>query len=99
MTRTVKVRGVVIVNAALLALLAAVSLGPRADAQRGQTPRARGDYTMISGKIMGGNASVVYVLDAVNQEMIALRWNETDKGLDGIGFRDLAADAAADPGR
>ncbi len=92
-------RGVVIVNAALLALLAAVSLGPRADAQRDHPSRARGDYTMISGRIMGGNSSVVYVMDAVNQEMVALRWNEGDKGLDGIGFRDLAADAAADPGR
>ncbi len=98
MTRSVKIRGAVIVNAALLALLAAVSLGPRAEAQRA-SGRARGDYTMVAGKIMGGNASVVYVLDANNQEMVALRWNESDKSLEGIGYRDLAADAAVDPGR
>lgn len=91
-------RGALAANAALLALLAAVSLAPVASAQRG-TSRARGEYSMSAGRILGGSASVVYVLDAANQELIALRWNESTKSLDGIGFRDLSQDAQAEPGR
>lgn len=91
-------RGALVVNAVLLALLAAVSLAPVASAQRGAA-RARGEYSMSAGRILGGSASVVYVLDAANQELIALRWNESTKSLDGIGFRDLNQDAQAEPGR
>lgn len=97
MKQTARMRGALIANGVLLALLAAVSLGPRADAQR--SARARGDYTMVSGKIMGGNSNVVYVVDGANQEMVALRWNDSAKTLEGVGYRDLAADAQADPGR
>ncbi|MFM9996146.1 MAG: hypothetical protein ACKVU4_10130 [Phycisphaerales bacterium] len=93
-----KTRGAILVNAGLLAVLAGVSLAPSADAQRG-TARARGDYSMVAGRIQGGNAAVVYVLDAANQEMIALRWNESTKSLEGVGFRDLNQDATAEPGR
>ncbi len=90
-------RGAVIANVVLLALLAAVSLGPRAAAQRGA--RAHGEYSMVSGKVMGGNSSVVYIVDGANQEMIAVRWNDGARTLQGIGYRSIDADGVADPGR
>ena len=93
------IRGALIVNGVLLTLLGVVSLAPRADGQRAGSGRARGDYTMVSGRIQGGNANVVYVLDAANQEMIGLRWNESAKALEGVGYRDLQADAQAEMGR
>ena len=67
-------------------------------AQRGGV-RARGEYALVGGQIQGGNANAVYVIDGANQEMIALRWNESTKSLEGVGYRDLQADGQAVPGR
>ncbi len=92
-------RGLIALNAGLIVLLGAVTLAPSADAQRDRTGRARGEYTMVAGRIQGGNSNVVYILDSSNQDMIALRWNASTKSLEGIGYRDLRADAAAEPGR
>jgi hypothetical protein len=54
---------------------------------------------MVSGRIIGGSNHAVYIVDAANQEMVAVRWNETIKGLDPIGYRNLQADAQVQPGR
>jgi len=90
-------RGLIVLNAALLLILGAVVLSPSTFAQRGS--RARGEYTMVSGKIVGGNAHVVYILDGANQEVLAAKWNEGAKSIDVIGYRDMQADAQAQPGR
>jgi hypothetical protein len=91
-------RGLVALNAVLLLALAAVTLAPASHAQRaGQ--RARGEYTMVSGKVTGGNSHAVYLVDAANQEALALLWSQSAKGLDVVGYRDLHADSTAQPGR
>jgi hypothetical protein len=96
-------RGLIALNVALLMVLAAVTLAPSSHAQRAGAPpatgRARGEYTMVSGKITGGSAHAVYVVDGNNQETLALIWNQSTKGLDVIGYRDQHADSAAQPGR
>jgi predicted amidohydrolase len=96
-------RGLIALNAALLLVLAAVTLAPASHAQRATggnaAGRARGDYTMVSGKVTGGNSHAVYVVDANNQETLALLWNQSAKGLEPIGYRDQHADSAAQPGR
>jgi hypothetical protein len=92
-----KTRALVVLNGALIAVLGAVVLAPSSLAQRGS--RARGEYTMVSGRIIGGNANAVYIVDSSNQEMIAVRWNESSKSLDGLGYRDISADAQTQPGR
>ncbi len=91
-------RGLIALNVALLLVLGLLALQPPAGARQAGT-RARGEYTMVAGRIQGGNSNCVYVIDAVNQDMIALRWNESKKSLDGIGYRDLRADAQTAPGR
>jgi hypothetical protein len=91
-------RRLILLNAGLLAVLAAITLAPSTHAQRGAT-RARGEYTLVAGKIIGGSGHCVYVVDAANQEMVAVRWNESQKGLDTLGYRDLQADAQSQPGR
>jgi hypothetical protein len=104
-------RGLIILNMALLMVLAAVTLAPESGAQQrgggggiGTNPgagvgRARGDYTMVSGRVTGGSSNAVYVVDANNQELLSLLWNQSGRGLDVIGYRDLHADATAQPGR
>ena len=77
-------------NGALLALLAAVTFGPSVDAQQG---RRRGDYTMVAGGVKGASSSAVYIVDTVNQEMMAVTYSQQTKTLDGVGYQNLAADA------
>lgn len=84
-------------NAALLVVLGIVSISI-AQAQPGA--RARGNYAMVGGEYMGGGgANAVYILDAANQELIAVKWDESRKVLDGIGYRDLNRDAQQRSGR
>ncbi len=82
-------------NVGLLVVLGVVSI---AQAQPGA--RARGNYAMVGGEYLGGGgANAVYILDAANQELIAVKWDEGRKVLDGIGYRDLSKDAQMRGGR
>jgi hypothetical protein len=78
------------VNAALLVLLAAVTFTPAADAQA----RVRGQYTMVSGGAAGTVGDIVYIVDTINQEMIAVNYEYSTKRLRGVGHRNIAADIA-----
>ena len=46
-----------------------------------------------------GGAEVVYLVDTVNRELIAVRWDQGRKSLTGIGYRNLDADTAVAPAR
>jgi hypothetical protein len=89
-TRAPDLRALVLLNAALLIVLGAVTFSSSAGAQA----RGRGDYTMVGGGVNGAEASAVYVADASNQELIALTFNVNTRRLEGIGYRNLALDAA-----
>jgi hypothetical protein len=88
--RAGKLRGLLVLNVLLLALLTAMTFGSSADAQG----RVRGKYTMAAGGVNGSNSSAVYVVDVVNQELMAVTYNKNSKLLEGIGYRNLAFDAA-----
>ena len=90
----VRVNPLIAANVVLLVVLGAVSI---ATAQPGN--RARGDYAMVGGEILGGDGNAVYILDASNQELIAVKWDTSRKVLDGIGFRDLNRDSQERAGR
>ncbi len=99
MTRS-KLRGLLALNVALLAVLAIVSLSPEAGADGTQpAARARGAYTMVAGPIRTGNASAIWIVDSANQELAVVRFNDSKQQLEGIGFRDIAEDATRRPGR
>ena len=82
-------------NAALLGILAVLTIAgmqTSADAQpAGQ--RSRGDYTILSGRYQGGTSSAVFVVDAANQEVLALTWNRTKNELEPVGMRSMLADS------
>lgn len=95
---------VVGVNLALLALLAllVVSSSPAGARENGTrenaAPRARGEYTMLTGRSGSGSGSTVYLIDGANAEMISLRYDQ--RTLFAItGYRSLEADAKATPQR
>lgn len=83
-------RALLILNMVLLVILGAVTFGARVQAQN----RVRGEYTMVAGGVNGSNADAVYIIDATNQEMFAVIYDYNQKLLNGMGYRNLAADAA-----
>lgn len=90
-SRGPRLRGLLAVNAALLLVMAAVTFAPSAGAQAG---RARGEYLMVSGYINGSEPQVVYIVDATNQQMVAVRYRQDLRVLEGLSARNLRADSA-----
>ncbi len=98
----VNVRKVLIgVNAALLLALAGMSAWPAGASQPGAAVpgRDRGQYTMVTGRMATGSGDAVYIVDAVNRELVALRWDNSRRALVGVGYRNLDADGATAPTR
>jgi hypothetical protein len=84
------------VNAGLVAVIGITALAPA----QPDTNRARGEYAIVGGEYQGGGGeNAVYILDATNQDLIAVRWDRSRKSLTGIGYRDLSLDAQERPGR
>lgn len=84
-------RGLIMLNGALLCVLALITFGGNADAQN----RPRGDYNMVAGGVNGSETGAVYIVDGTTQELIAITFEPNSKEIIGIGYRNLAADASA----
>ncbi len=89
----------VILNVALLALVITLGVARNAGANGSQPDRARGAYSMISGAIQGGSNDVAYIIDTVNQELVAIDWNGANSQFRVIGYRNLAVDSKQRGGR
>ncbi len=94
--------GLVGLNGALLVALALVTFSPgAAGQQRGAAAppaapaRNPGDYTLLGGRVQGQSSEAIYILDAVNREIVAVSWDQSRRTLGPIGFRDLNIDAQA----
>jgi hypothetical protein len=85
------VKALLAVNAALLAVLGAMRFAPKADAQG----RPRGEYLMLAGEVAGAKPQVVWILDQVHEELVAVSWSRERSELVGLGFRSLASDSVA----
>ena len=83
-------RGLLALNALLLIILAAMTYGASALAQA----RGRGEYTMVAGGLPNVDGDGIYIVDVANQEMIIMAYNQQTKTLDGVAYRNLAADAS-----
>jgi hypothetical protein len=86
-------RGLLALNGALLLILAAVTFAPGSSVEAQN--RGRGEYTMVAGGLPNVDADGIYILDVQNQEMVIMAYDTQTKVLQGIGYRNLAADAAA----
>jgi len=92
--------GLVALNLVLLGVLGVLTFSPQVGAQMGGEPmRVRGEYTLVGSETLGETASTVHVLDSANRELVSLRWNDSTKALEGLGFRDLVRDVNSDPER
>ena len=92
-------RWLVATNLALAAGIAVAAASLPASGNQ-STSRARGQYTMVAGDIRaGGDASGIYIIDSVNEEMVVVRWDDNRGTLTGIDYRSLSTDTARRPGR
>jgi len=87
-------KGLVAVNAGLLVVLAGVVVTPMAFGQKAAN-RGRGDYTMVTAKILGAEQDGLYIVDSANQEMVCLQFDRSRQAMKFIGYRDLGADVRA----
>jgi hypothetical protein len=87
-----------LLNLVLLGALGAITFLPEAVSANAQPARARGEYTLIAGRPNGQTTDAIFVLDAANQEMIALKFDSARK-LAVMGNRNLEADAKQSPSR
>ncbi|MFZ4576306.1 MAG: hypothetical protein ACOYN0_18125 [Phycisphaerales bacterium] len=97
------VRPLVFVNVALaVAIGATVASRPVAIGQTepaASARRPRGEYTLVSAKTNQGGPYAVWVLDAANNEMLVLRWEQSRQTLVGAGYRNLSTDSRQPLGR
>jgi hypothetical protein len=87
----------VAVNALLVCAAAAGLVASRAWAQPGGPGfqnRPRGNYLMVSGRASGVSGNLIYVIDTINREMVALRYQRAAGRLEPIAYRNLTADSA-----
>ncbi len=86
------------VNVGLL-MAAAVVHWAASPGQAQSDPRSRGSYLIIGGEIQGGDANAIYVLDTINEELLAVRWNHSRRVLEVLGYRDVRRDTSQEAGR
>lgn len=87
-------RRLIALNVCLLIALGALTLASVAGAGQ-PLERPRGDYAFVSGRVQGATTHDVFVLDATNQELVALAWDRGNNRFTGVGYRSLAADGRA----
>jgi len=80
-------------NGVLVAVLALVTFATGAEGRQTARARASGQYAIISVAFQGATDRAMFILDAANEELIGMRWDRSRRALEGIGYRDLKADA------
>ncbi|MAC18714.1 MAG: hypothetical protein CMJ23_03375 [Phycisphaerae bacterium] len=83
-------KGLLVLNGLLVAVLAAITFAPSADAQ---SQRFRGKYTMVSGRSQGTTPYLLYILNQNSRELVAVRYNVQQNMLEGMAYADLAKDS------
>ncbi len=86
-------RPLLAINAVLVLAMGVLTLGPMAGAENGAQPRrAAGEYTMVAARPQGLSEDALWIVDANNLELMAVRFDGSANELRFIDFRDLRAD-------
>lgn len=81
-------------------LLAAVAMAQGTSPAGPAVTRPRGQYLLLAGRMQGSPPGVVWVIDTVNRELLALKWNRSERRLEPFDIRNLNRDTAgAGPAR
>lgn len=94
--------GVIALNVLLIAVLTAIVFVPTSDAQQAQPssytpPTATPAYLAVPSVASGMSTGVVYIMNTVQREMVAVAWNQNRNKIMTLGYRNIAADAQSVP--
>ena len=81
--------GLIVLNAALLLVLAAITFSSDLFAQS----VSRGEYICVSGNIQGSNIPVTWILNQSTQELVAMSYDKQKRQFTGLGYRNITTDA------
>ncbi len=90
-------KGLITLNVLLIVALVLVSIGP-SDSNAQNANRARGQYSALSITIPGSVSDAIAIVDANNQEIVALRWDASRRSLAGIDYVSLQTPEASGGG-
>lgn len=90
-------KGLITLNVLLIVALVLVSIGP-SDSSAQNANRARGQYSALSMTIPGSVSDAIAIVDANNQEIVALRWDASRRSLAGIDYVSLQLPEGASGG-
>lgn len=80
-------------NAGVSVVPSALAQGGGGGVGGGGASRARGQYLLLAGRVNGSSTAGVYIIDSVNREIAAVRWDRSAKRLVPLGFRDIGVDS------
>ena len=83
----------VLLNLALVGLLAAVTFLPGKEAEAASTADGRGKYIAVSGHIQGAKTPVIWIVDQATQELVAIQFESQLNQFRSLGYRNLTQDA------
>ena len=94
-----RTRALLTLNLFLLIVLALVTMVPSGVRAQSDNKRANGQYGIVGGRIQGRTEAAIYVVDASNEELIALHWDSGRRRFNPVGYRDLLRDQQLRSGR
>ena len=83
----------VLLNIALLGILALVSFRSANEAQAASASNERAEYIAITGFIAGSKTPILWVVNQATQEVVAVQFDSQKDQLIGFGYRSLEADS------
>ncbi len=89
--KTTSKQGLIALNIALLAVLAAVSLVPTVGAQVSSNDK----YVAVAGTLSGLSSGVVFIASENNRAVLATTWDHNKKKIVIMAARSIANDAAS----
>ncbi len=92
MNRT-SIASLVLLNIALLGILALVTFGKGGLAVAGTGSNVRGEYVAVAGTISGSKTPVIWLVDQASQEVVAVQFNAQSNQMIGFGYRNMSKDA------
>lgn len=83
----------VLLNLALLGILALVTFTPSNQAHATSASSERGEYVAVSGNIAGSKTPMLWVVNQSTQELIAVQFDAQRDQLIGFGYRNMNNDS------
>lgn len=83
----------IVLNLALLGVLALVTFNAGSQAHATSSTSARGEYVAVAGNIAGSKTPILWIVNQSTQEVVAVQFDAQRDQLIGFGYRNMNNDA------